>query len=168
MEIISREEARKLGLTFFFTGKPCKNGHIAKRYIKGNQCLDCKNNNRNRFRKNNPNYERERRIKHPAEYIKRTVKYTSKSRGIPFNLSDEFFENLEIPENCPACGEKLIIGGDNRFNSPSLDRILNDHGYEEDNVIIVCTKCNKHKWTFDIEWFKFWYDLMLKTQDKLS
>lgn len=42
-EIISRDEARAIGLKFFFTGQPCDNkGHIAQRYVSTAHCLECK------------------------------------------------------------------------------------------------------------------------------
>jgi hypothetical protein len=40
-DIIGRDEARSLGLKRFFTGKPCKRGHIAERYIGSGRCLQC-------------------------------------------------------------------------------------------------------------------------------
>ena len=43
-EIISRKEARKRGLKYYFTGEPCKHGHVAKRYIHKDgrsQCYEC-------------------------------------------------------------------------------------------------------------------------------
>ena len=39
--IISRAEARALGLKRFFTGKPCKRGHIAEHYVRGGTCREC-------------------------------------------------------------------------------------------------------------------------------
>lgn len=43
-----REHARQNGQTFFFTNKPCKNGHLSKRYVSTGGCYDClKNSNRN-------------------------------------------------------------------------------------------------------------------------
>lgn len=41
MEPISRSEALEKGLTRFFTGKPCKRGHIAERSSTGGQCREC-------------------------------------------------------------------------------------------------------------------------------
>ena len=41
MDIISRAEAIKLGLTHYFTGKPCKHGHFSKRNIKFRYCTEC-------------------------------------------------------------------------------------------------------------------------------
>jgi len=40
MEIISRKEAKARGLTRYFTGRPCKNGHIAEHRVSG-ACVEC-------------------------------------------------------------------------------------------------------------------------------
>lgn len=39
--IISRDEARKSELTRFFSGLPCKNGHLSERNTKGGYCIAC-------------------------------------------------------------------------------------------------------------------------------
>ncbi len=45
MKIISPTDARAQGLKFFFTGKPCKRGHVAERYLnpngKSGPCREC-------------------------------------------------------------------------------------------------------------------------------
>lgn len=43
MELISRESAWQAGLTKFFTGKPCKKGHICERYVSNGGCVFCMN-----------------------------------------------------------------------------------------------------------------------------
>ena len=40
-EIVRFSEAKKQGLSKYFTGKPCKRGHIAPRYTAGSTCIDC-------------------------------------------------------------------------------------------------------------------------------
>jgi HNH endonuclease len=40
-EIITRKEAIELGIKYYFTGNPCKHGHVAKRYIGNNGCIVC-------------------------------------------------------------------------------------------------------------------------------
>lgn len=45
LEITTREEAQEQGLKFYFTGMPCKNGHIAERYTAFNACKECKATN---------------------------------------------------------------------------------------------------------------------------
>ena len=44
---ISREEARAQGLKRFFTGVPCKQGHISERIVSSGSCMEC---NRERAR----------------------------------------------------------------------------------------------------------------------
>jgi hypothetical protein len=39
--IISRAEAKALGLKSFFTGKPCKHGPVAERYVSSRGCVEC-------------------------------------------------------------------------------------------------------------------------------
>lgn len=42
MKVISRDEAISQGLKKYFTGKPCKNGHICERHVIGRNCVLCK------------------------------------------------------------------------------------------------------------------------------
>lgn len=42
MNIITRNEAIKKGLSRYFTGKPCKHGHVAERVTLKSTCLECK------------------------------------------------------------------------------------------------------------------------------
>lgn len=37
----SREEAVLAGEVFYFTGEPCRHGHIAKRYTTAGSCYQC-------------------------------------------------------------------------------------------------------------------------------
>lgn len=41
MEIIKRSESLARGLNSYFTGEPCKRGHITYRYVKNGACSDC-------------------------------------------------------------------------------------------------------------------------------
>jgi len=39
--IISRGDALRLGCKFFFTGRPCRRGHVAERYVSAGSCVEC-------------------------------------------------------------------------------------------------------------------------------
>lgn len=41
MDIITRKQALSQGLKRYFTGKPCKHGHVAERWTKERSCIDC-------------------------------------------------------------------------------------------------------------------------------
>lgn len=63
MKIISRKEATARGLKRYFTGKPCRNGHLAHRYIDG-RCARCVITNQSkelRWRQNHSENGKERR-----------------------------------------------------------------------------------------------------------
>ena len=40
-ELITKKKAEKQGLNNFFTGKPCKHGHISTRGVKHGKCNEC-------------------------------------------------------------------------------------------------------------------------------
>ena len=61
--IISRDEARALGLKRFFTGKPCKRGHVAERWAcggGGGECVECSLENGRKYRAADPERAREK------------------------------------------------------------------------------------------------------------
>ena len=41
LDVISRKQAKDLGLQRYYTGKPCKHGHICERYFKTGACVVC-------------------------------------------------------------------------------------------------------------------------------
>lgn len=41
MDLISWARARDKDLIHYCTGKPCKRGHVAARYVKGRSCVAC-------------------------------------------------------------------------------------------------------------------------------
>lgn len=41
MEKISRQDAIKAGESYYFTGVPCKRGHVTKRHVTSGGCVDC-------------------------------------------------------------------------------------------------------------------------------
>ena len=53
MREISREVAEASGERFYFTGKPCKRGHIDKRYVSSGTCVTCNDMLTKRWREQN-------------------------------------------------------------------------------------------------------------------
>lgn len=42
-KVISCKDAKAEGLSRYFTGKPCKRGHVAERYTRTGNCIQCDN-----------------------------------------------------------------------------------------------------------------------------
>jgi len=38
---IDRQTARDIGLSRYFTGKPCRKGHVAERWVSSLTCIEC-------------------------------------------------------------------------------------------------------------------------------
>lgn len=66
MQIITRKEAKEKGLKRYFTGKPCKHGHVAERVTSQAVCLECKTATDKLYYKDN----RERLITKANAYVK--------------------------------------------------------------------------------------------------
>lgn len=54
MEIISRKEALVKGLKFYFTGKPCVNGHLCGRWVSTRNCPACTRINNRKWAARHP------------------------------------------------------------------------------------------------------------------
>lgn len=81
-EIVSRDEAKARGLKFYFTGRPCKRGHVAERYVSSKGCADCvQENNRNYLpRRTNDGYKIWQRIR-LQNSINRRIKSAERSKN---------------------------------------------------------------------------------------
>ena len=73
---LSLRDARAQGLKRFFTGKPCKQGHIAERFTSSNTCIQCsqeraaktKRDNRERYSDSDRRYRTENIEDHVFRY----------------------------------------------------------------------------------------------------
>ena len=53
-----RKAAIANGLKRYFTGKPCKHGHVAERLSHNGSCLECHREAGRRWREDNPGYDK--------------------------------------------------------------------------------------------------------------
>ena len=102
-------------------------------------------NNAEKFKEYNTN----RKYESPASYIRDLQVYAKrrcKKTGREFdpNSIKELLENP--PTHCPYCLDEIdYTRSESRNKSPSLDRMDNTKGYTEDNVEVVCHRCNTIK-----------------------
>jgi 5-methylcytosine-specific restriction endonuclease McrA len=70
--IVTIEQARKLGLARYFTGKPCKNGHVCERSTDRRLCLECyRQKQRAKYHKNIDQKRAELRRRYARDIKKR-------------------------------------------------------------------------------------------------
>src|ERR1700733_13696758 len=63
MKIISRQEAKQAGLARYFTGQPCKRGHVAEGKVNNLNCVKCLLIVGSEWKKKHPEKCREQRNK---------------------------------------------------------------------------------------------------------
>lgn len=66
-EIITRKEAKALGIKMYFTGKLCKRGHISDRYTSIGRCVECVRANQTVYYEQNKTKILKSRKEHTAE-----------------------------------------------------------------------------------------------------
>jgi hypothetical protein len=87
----------------YFTGKPCKYGHIASRLLSTSVCVECKQKREKTTRAKDP-----KRKEYMREYVKEyrksgkgketALRYARKWRGLPEATREE-------PKECECCGK---------------------------------------------------------------
>ena len=94
-------------------------------------------------------------------------KNDAKARDLSFNLSKEQCTYL-FSLNCFYCNkapdriQKSKGGGDFIYNG--IDRIVNNLGYEIDNVVTACKICNSWKHAMTLESFYEWITNIVKNR----
>lgn len=97
MQVITRKEAQAQGKKRYFTGKPCKHGHISERWVNPGVCLDCAAEIMKRYyethREAHATSARKWREEHPERNAALLGKGTVIQRGYPNAIPADF--NLE-------------------------------------------------------------------------
>jgi hypothetical protein len=86
MEPISREEAKARGLKRYYTGKPCKHGHITERRVIGKKCRGCQlafsASTSARWRKANPEHWKQYIKGWRQKYPERVLAWRNRRRAL--------------------------------------------------------------------------------------
>ena len=160
--VITRKEAKARDLKRYFTGKLCRNGHVAERNVLQRRCYEClqHSNNRRTVSGSTREYQKKRRIelsKQPhsvensiviARRIISIVRHRAKKYGLKFSLTPESL--LPLPRHCPVLGHVLtylapVISKKKSPSRATLDRIDNKKGYVLGNVQIISWRANRIK-----------------------
>lgn len=102
--VISRQEALDQGLPTYFTGKPCKHGHVAERRTANKTCVECAratirkwhSDNRDKANANSKKWRQANRAKKNADWWDYKTKKLM-AQGA-WNFRDEI---KQIYANCP-------------------------------------------------------------------
>lgn len=108
MDIVSKKDAKNMGLDFYYTGKKCKYGHLSKRRVSCGQCLECDKSysQPSRIKKLKNRIERQDKIKKASDkYGEKIISLEdAKEKGL-----NRYFTGLPCEHG--HISERLVING---------------------------------------------------------
>lgn len=156
----SAGEARAVGSTHYFTGKLCKNGHLSKRRISDNKCLECNkasaksrranpktnkiiNKQRREWRHNNPDrYHKQLESKKESYWssgrFRKSAYFSFWSRR---GITEEVYTAISEEQNglCAICRKE-----ESKQRSGRTVRLSIDHCHSTGRVRgLLCSRCNE-------------------------
>jgi hypothetical protein len=168
----TRREALDKGFPYYFTGKPCKHGHVSKRLAEGS-CYECKlirtrNFNSAYCKTSGYRGKRSRYLKRERPKMLKTLmiqqaRARAKKAGLPCTIQ---ISDINVPEFCPILGMKLVVAsGYGLDDSPSLDRIRPELGYVPGNVQVISKRANMLKNCASLEEIEKIYEFLKDIND---
>lgn len=143
---ISRAAAIQAGAAKYFTGRPCKYGHVSARSTSHGGCNGCWGNTGHPKAAQRRAAKKRHYYEHPLAKQLRNAKSRSKTEGRPFNIA---LEDIHIPDHCPCCGVRMTFAPTGVSfalpTTPSFDRLIPNNGYVAGNVSVICWGCNRIK-----------------------
>ena len=108
MELITYTQALDRGLLHYFTGRPCKNGHVAPRHVANRTCMECSRHSSFLEYWRMDDEERDAYLASQREYNRQNAhlfrvyaKRTNAQRRTRIPAWSERKEILEFYRNCP-------------------------------------------------------------------
>jgi hypothetical protein len=93
---ITRDEAMALEHKTFFTGIPCKHGHVAERHVSSRGCAVCARNTNRAYRKSDPERARANYRKNSkTEYAKDPTKFNQGTMKWRKTKRDNFLKSMK-------------------------------------------------------------------------
>lgn len=86
-----------------------------------------------------------------------SIKSRCLKKGIDFNIEAS---DLKVPKKCPVLNIPIIIGNDNKYNSPTVDRIDNSKGYVKGNIWVISHSANSMKSDMPLSVWTSFYESM--------
>ena len=146
MNLISLEDARAGGYKRYYTGVPCKHGHLSERLVSNRRCNECLQNKKTVWRKSNPTLIAEAKKKwHETNPLARRVheqnRRARKKRNGGTHTQQDIQQICEAQRmRCAVCEAKLKL-----FVVDHIVPLALGGSNDKFNLQVLCKKCNGSK-----------------------
>lgn len=166
MRITNWTAAKTAGEKQYFTGVPCKYGHVTVRDVADRSCYQCKLDKAAKWKRENadkhaaankewtqrnPLAARRTQLRAKARNPKtywassafQAARTRAANRNVPFTITREYLLSI-VTDTCPVFNTPFNFIGNGRIvpTSPSVDRIVPDKGYVPGNVVVISQRAN--------------------------
>jgi len=159
MDIVSLKQAKQQGLGRYFTGKPCKHGHVCERYVSRRGCVQCTTECNRAFQCDHSSYNKtyKQTNKGRARNMLGTARGRALQKNRPYDLTTGWLEPKLETGKCELSGLDFDLGGPAAGMSrnpyaPSIDRIDSGKGYTKDNcrVVLLAVNMGLNQWGYGV------------------
>lgn len=135
----------------YFTGKPCKRGHVAERYTCSCKCVECRKEDKRKWRSRNPTKDiakcRKWQISNPDKVAVNTHKRRSRKGS---NGGTHTFKDLQdiFSMQRGLCAYYNCCGNDITLYDKHIDHIIpisTGGSNDRRNIQLLCAGCNLSK-----------------------
>lgn len=138
----ARDAAKLAGRVHYQPEHACVHGHTGVRYVRNGTCKTCSDKCTSGLQKKRRLLDR---VNTPEKVLWQNAKDRSGRNGVDFSIQ---ISDISVPKACPCCGKPFIFGAPTRYpvpQAPSLDRLDSSLGYEVQNIVVICLRCNQLK-----------------------
>mgnify|MGYP002480306686 CR=1 FL=1 len=140
----SRKEAKELGRTRFFTGVPCKRGHVAERVVSNGACIECQRLHAAAYSAHYRAAQNAWRAANPEKSRALVLNYQSRKRKAPGRHTAADIERIREEQRgmCRVCSADLSATG---YHIDHMTPLARGGSNWPENLCLLCPSCNCRK-----------------------
>ena len=112
----TQKDAKRMGSRRYFTGRPCKNGHLCERHARNGDCVQCRREHKKRNEQRHPERQRERKRRWRIKW--RHDPERERKRMMRYLVYYAIRTGVLTPTPCKYCGASKVEAHHPDYSKP--------------------------------------------------